>query len=284
MNVSGVGRSSHVYYSFPRHEHGYWEVMLNLTGQGRMDIGGEVYDFKPGDIFIIPPATPHEKKSEEGFEDICLFIDNFRNIGKPGVKRFQDDERNNARMIMEMAFEFWNRGENKNNMAVVNVIGDLLYQLLACFYNQGRKPDIRIETVLEQMHENISNADFSLKDAVTRCGYSPSYFRKLFKNAMGESPLSYFNHLRVSQAKSLIQQYGTSRMIKDIAADCGFSDPLYFCRVFKKYEKISPDQYLQRIQVIDEAPIFLDKSEEALRREMICRDLAHSTGKDACTR
>lgn len=273
MNVSGVGRSGHVYYSFPRHEHGYWEVMLNLTGEGRMDIGDEMYSFRQGDIFVIPPATPHEKRSREGFEDICLFVENFRNIGKPGVKRFRDDDHGSVRKIMEMAYEFWNKSDNKCSSAVVNAMGDLLYQILAFLYNQNQnqKQDIRIETVLEQMHEKISDPGFSLTEAVARCGYSPSYFRKIFRNAMGESPLSYFNRLRVSLAKSLIQQYGTSRMIKDIASDCGFSDPLYFCRVFKKYENISPAEYLKKIQVIDEGPIFFDKSEETLQREAICK-------------
>ena len=270
MNVSGVGRSGHAYYSFPLHKHGYWEIMINVRGKGQMEIDGEKYSFRPGDIFVIPPALPHKKQSEEGFEDICMFNEDFRNIGKPGVKYFRDDDHGNVRKIMDMAFEVWNKSDNKCNTAVVNAMGDLLYQLLAFIYNQGQKQDIRIEAVLEQMHENLGNPKFSLADAVDRCGYSPSYFRKIFRNVMGESPLSYFNRLRVSLGKSLIQQYGDSRKVKDIAADCGFSDALYFCRVFKKYENISPAEYQKKVQVIDVGPIFLDKSEETLQREAIC--------------
>ncbi len=114
------------------------------------------------------------------------------------------------------------------------------------------------------MHVNLANPGFSLTETVAACGYSQSYFRKLFKQSMGESPLSYFNHLRINHAKSLLQQYGTSRMIKDVAAACGFSDPLYFCRVFKKYEKISPTEYVQKLMVVDEQPIYMGQTLDGL--------------------
>ena len=35
----------------------------------------------------------------------------------------------------------------------------------------------------------------------------------------------------------------TKRSIKDIALDCGYSDPLFFSRMFKKYYGMSPQEY-----------------------------------------
>ena len=59
----------------------------------------------------------------------------------------------------------------------------------------------------------------------------------------GQSPVNYFNSLRIGKAKSMFQQYGNSRTVKEIAYSCGFSDALYFSRVFRQLEGISTAVY-----------------------------------------
>ena len=64
----------------------------------------------------------------------------------------------------------------------------------------------------------------------------------------GQSPVNYFNSLRIGKAKSMFQQYGNSRTVKEIAYSCGFSDALYFSRVFRQLEGISPQQYIRTLK------------------------------------
>ena len=263
MDVSGVGKSERIYYSFPEHQHGYWEIMLNLQGTGSMDIGGRTLRFKPGDIFVIPPYTPHKKESDGGFTDICMFIKNFRTIGKAPLKVFADDERGSVRQIMEMAYEFW-QTESVYDRSAVNVMGDLVYQILVSYFNRNQKMDLRLEGIIELMHDNVTNADFDLAATIEESGYSKSYFRKIFKKVVGESPLAHFNHLRINHAKSMLQQYGDSRAVGDIAMASGFKDPLYFSRVFKQYENVSPKEYARNMKELDVQPIIMDTPKEYL--------------------
>ncbi len=131
--------------------------------------------------------------------------------------------------------------------SIVNVLGDLLYQVLAFFYRESQNKDIRLEGVLELMHKNVSNPDFDLAGAITASGYSMGYFRKIFKELTGQSPVTHMQQLRITHAKSLFEQYGKSRTVKEVSYQCGFTDPLYFSRVFRRLEGISPQAYLQSL-------------------------------------
>lgn len=261
MDVIEVGISKKIFYSFPEHQHGYWEILLNIQGHGQMTIADMSWPFKPDDIFIIPPYTLHGKASPDGFMDISIFIKDFKNVGGGAVMQFSDDESGNVRRVMEMAYDFSKKGMDENR-AVLNVLGDLLYQILAGFYKKTRRSDQRLELIFEVMDKNISNTHFDLGLAIESTGYSRGYFRKMFKEHYGQSPVSYFNQMRIDHAKNQIAQYGGTRSIKDIALASGFEDPLYFSRIFKKYQGMSPTEYLHEIQVRDVGPIIIDTPQE----------------------
>ena len=53
----------------------------------------------------------------------------------------------------------------------------------------------------------------------------------------------YLNQLRIKHAYDLISQNMTS--VSEIAYNCGFSDSLYFSKVFKKITGISPTEYIK---------------------------------------
>ena len=67
-------------------------------------------------------------------------------------------------------------------------------------------------------------------------------YNKLFKTYMGVTPSKYLTNLRIEQAKRLIEA-SPRRLSKDIASAVGFSDSLYFSRVFKKETNYSPAEY-----------------------------------------
>ena len=71
------------------------------------------------------------------------------------------------------------------------------------------------------------------------------YLRKLFKKEMGRSTLEYLTDLRMNRARELLLD-GTRKLpIAEVAEGCGFSDALYFSRVFKKRFGSSPTQFRQ---------------------------------------
>ena len=53
--------------------------------------------------------------------------------------------------------------------------------------------------------------------------------------------IEYITHRRVARAEILLA--GSSMTVKDIAYSVGYSDQMYFSRVFKKFTGSSPTQY-----------------------------------------
>ena len=70
---------------------------------------------------------------------------------------------------------------------------------------------------------------------------SDSRYRELFREAFGMSPGEYITHQRILYACSLLQN--TDLPVIRIAEACGYQDPLYFSRIFRKKTGISPIVY-----------------------------------------
>lgn len=68
-----------------------------------------------------------------------------------------------------------------------------------------------------------------------------TYLYKLFKDETGTSIIDYINRCRISNASALLKDKNTS--VKDVAYSVGFTDQMYFSRVFKRVNGISPSEF-----------------------------------------
>ena len=71
--------------------------------------------------------------------------------------------------------------------------------------------------------------------------FSTSYFRKLFHDVYGVSPLEYLQNLRISKAKEMLRNNVGS--ISEIAASLGYANIYDFSRTFKRETGLSPSAY-----------------------------------------
>ena len=64
-----------------------------------------------------------------------------------------------------------------------------------------------------------------------KCNLSESYFRKIFRETIGMSPINYRNELRFAEAERLYLLY---RNIGRVAEEVGFCDEVFFTKLYKK--------------------------------------------------
>jgi len=74
------------------------------------------------------------------------------------------------------------------------------------------------------------------------CLSKPHLIRK-FKQITGLPPIDYINRARINLACKMLIRENCS--ISEAASACGFQESNYFARVFKKFKKVSPRQYLR---------------------------------------
>ena len=89
--------------------------------------------------------------------------------------------------------------------------------------------------------EDHFSEEISLEDVSRRVNISPFYFSRLFKQEIGKSFIEYLNDIRIQKAKEYLMDPLFS--IKEICRRCGYSDPNYFSRIFRKYEGMSPSEW-----------------------------------------
>lgn len=94
-----------------------------------------------------------------------------------------------------------------------------------------------IAAALAYMEEHLAEP-LSPSLLAARLGLNANYFSKLFKAELGMPPLALLTTYRVERAKSLLLY--TDTPVKEVAVLCGFTDALYFSRVFKRVSGLSP--------------------------------------------
>lgn len=88
-------------------------------------------------------------------------------------------------------------------------------------------------------------APFQVKELAAHIFMSPSYCHAVFKRETGKPLMTYFNELRLQEAKNLIAMGEQS--LTDIVDALCFYDYNYFSRTFKKHFGITPAQYKKQL-------------------------------------
>ena len=123
--------------------------------------------------------------------------------------------------------------------------------LLLTFLNTLGKSINNISTTNEKIEEAISfitthyNTEISIKELADSCDLSQSRFMYLFKEKAGQSPHAYQQMLRINNCMTLLAS--TQLNITDICMLSGYTDPLYFSKIFKKYVGMSPREYRKEL-------------------------------------
>jgi AraC-like DNA-binding protein len=225
-----------------------------LRGKGWYELGKRRFEVGVNEYIIIPAIKSFLRYGADENDPWTIYwvhfsgrdMDTFNRCFKIGM--FDGPQpiifNEKGLQIWNMMYQNLERGYSIENLTNTNMC---LYNFIATFLYPDRQvnekkqdaQDLINDTILfmqSKLHQQLTVEDMALKQ-----GLSTSHFSSLFRKATGMAPLDYFIHLKLQKACLLL--YSSDIKVKKVATEIGYDDPYYFSRLFKKYMKVSPDQY-----------------------------------------
>lgn len=194
-----------------------------------------------GGVTAVPPQCEYGGK----YDGVCVLIEQPLLNLKTAVT-FPDVENGGILFAARQAAAFFNADGTKNQLVLV-ALGNLITAYVALKTSPDKRYSPTVQLVADAICGNVSDRTFNLEAEMKKLPHNYDYIRKLFKKETGVTPREFLLKQRMELAQKLLtggaaNKY-SSYTVSQIAEACGFSEPLYFSRVFKKYYGVSPSNY-----------------------------------------
>ena len=249
-----------------------------VDGSGFFIVDGKRYEVKKNQFFVLPMGRPHEYGATEGrhwtiywvhFRGTCAHAYAEGAMTPQTINVTMNSRIGDRINIFEEILTTLHFGEGLEDLRYAS---SLLHHFLASmrylgqfrrakagatYTEAGGTPNAAhssspfayhdnidiVEQAIHYMRENVEN-HIVIEDVLRYVGYSQSHFSSLFKKKTGQSPLAYFNRLKVEHACHLLKT--TDMKINMICYKVGIEDALYFSRLFSKIMGMSPTMYREK--------------------------------------
>ena len=255
-----------VTFRVPRHEHDTWELIY-CTGQGgELRFDDFTLPYAVGTIVVIPPFTPHSNESQHGFTNIHVNLaDATLNFHRP-IAIQDDGNRSILSVFSGIFFQYYEKSEQRETL--LSAYGNLLAAYLLAYREASPLSKI-VQQIESHIVRHYADPAYALDDYLKSLPYNYDYLRKLFQKELGMTPHKFLTDRRLQTAASMLRSQYNDGNVTEVAHLCGFREPLYFSRMFKKKYGLSPSFYYaarrgpepERMPDPDSMKIMLDETE-----------------------
>lgn len=221
----------------------YRSIIYCFKGEAAINFGGNEIRIKEAEYLLTDGCLITIKDGN----DLSIAVVYLKDSVFPfvGCQKFVDENERPVSFCLVRAEEYFFSNDFKRR-SILDALGNLVVGYVCYALDKQAGCDVceRIKTAL---NENISEASFKISAFLQTLPLSADYVKKLFKKQYGLTPHDYLIKLRLEKAKIMLSSADRfDYTIKKVSAACGFSDPLYFSRLFKKNFKLSPLAYSHR--------------------------------------
>ena len=272
------------------------ELFIQLRGTTEFRFPDQSFVLRPGEVCVMPAGVPHAETATHGEngrfqnvvvcyynETVAVHVAGADNHCRPQV----DDINYFTTTLYEDLVDYLNRSGDlrlHDHAACATAVKGLLLAefalLLALVEEQDASRYSESERVFQcqwLIRNNIDDPTLTIESLAEKLRCSGGHLSRQFQKATGERIPGYINRIRLNNAIDALRQ--TQLSVKEIAGACGFNDPSYFTRVFRKTTGISPMQFRQEHQALathlepEPKAVFFDHEEHnfGLRPEVMSK-------------
>ncbi len=231
-------------FSVSTHAHSSWEFIYCTSGEGQLTWQEGCIPYKAGDMLIIPPMVYHRNESSTGFTNIHLnMLDPVISLSAPAV--IHDDGNHFLLDAMSAIFYYYSSEPGKQTLLLSTYANLILVLINTCLEAPVQNPVV--EEIASYIIRNYPDENLELDRYLRSLPFNYDYLRKLFKQHVGVTPHRFLSDTRLqAAAERLSRSDDSGSNITEISHLCGFREPLYFSKTFRKKYGLSPSQYQER--------------------------------------
>ena len=227
-----------------------------LDGKGTLNINKKTYQCKKGEMFFISHESFYSYCQDKNdpwkyfwislYGEKALQLCNTMNLSiYSPVYKIEEPEN----LFQKLYCLYKNCEEHKNSLDIF-ALSSFLDIASTIINEQNSHTDGKKNTSKEQyisfitnyIKSNLTNDSLLKIDKIAQqLHLSPNYLSHLFTDYTGTPIHNYIISLKLQRACTYLET--TDMPIKEVAMYSGFSNPLYFSRLFYKYKKQTPSQY-----------------------------------------
>ncbi len=220
--------------------HSFWELLVMKNGYGQIQSTQESLPLKPTVMILIPPEYKHRELAD-WLDTIWIgFEGSVMNNVKPEPLTISDPT------LVETVTRLWTLSQRRFGPIGTEIDGGVL-SILGGFFRvrqecerQDRSDPVGI--AIDWIHAHLTDP-IAFPEVAKEAGVSEGHFYRLFKRQTGMTPTRYLNKIRIEYAQRMLRM--AHLKISEVATNCGFTDPLYFSRVFKRHTGQCPETFRQ---------------------------------------
>ena len=257
------------------HKHNFFEIVYVEKGQGFQCINMHEFEYKEGNIFLLPPLDCHSFKisvptrfyfirftdnyfmQEDELTDyrswydrIAYIIANYNKV--PGDIISSERERqfiiNSIKSIYQESLTSDSYSGSIITGSLASILNILARSIESRYVEQANEIDDRFGEILRYINTHISDSTkLHIPDLAGRFNLSKTYFSEYFKKKAGVSLAEYIlkSKLRIVETKVL----HTDLSLKEIAYQMNFTDSSHLARSFKKVYGMTVKEFRNSGQV-----------------------------------
>lgn len=231
--------------------HDFWEIVYVDSGNIEVVENDEIYLLQEGDMIFHAPMEFHRIRSDKNTTPHVLNL-SFTAKGslpanlKEGIFKLDNEQKNTFLSLFDFVKNNLLTSAESNAFIGQEAAGRIsvfimhLCNTLKATETVSTTPSaLTYKSLVKMMNDEVYNA-LLLEDFAKRSFISVSYIKTLFLRYAGISPKTYYNNLRIEEAKKLLSQ-GMS--VNAIAEKMNFSSPNHFIRFFRNGTSSTPFQY-----------------------------------------
>lgn len=218
-------------------------IMFAKSGKLCFDHQGHKYVLDSSHALFVPDKVTYSFTCEE---ECIAYVINFTTIEPPDVStfcRFDIGSVNRVLQRLEHLDVLWVFRKPSYELRCIGIIYELLSVLdrVESHYVPSSQFET-IEKAISYIEAHYHDCMITNEQLAEISGISEVYFRKLFTERFGISPMAYIKQKKIERAQTLLRSgYAT---ITEVAENVGYGSIYTFSKAFKAATGMSPREYM----------------------------------------